>query len=245
MECPRCRTVITQPFDPDSIILCSVCGSRLMTRAAALRSQGGKTKLPDESHPPGSASPPPGAPAGGGQVSLDRVLHEVMMLKVTQAQILEALRRGAAGPEAAKALNDPGPDATQVLAPVRSRRRKTVLVVDDDPETQKQAVEQLQQADVPVRAVKSGKAALAAIAEEKPDVVAIEIGLSGDMAGKDLINMIKATMEWVDIPIVLWTREEVDSQKEARLKHGADEVVLKSSGADALVTRVITLFRRA
>ena len=26
------------------------------------------------------------------------------------------------------------------------------------------------------------------------------------MAGKDVINMIKATMEWVDIPIVLYTR---------------------------------------
>jgi hypothetical protein len=37
----------------------------------------------------------------------------------------------------------------------------------------------------------------------------------------------------------------VTTQKEARLVHGADEVVQKSSGAAALVTRVITLFRRA
>jgi hypothetical protein len=56
--------------------------------------------------------------------------------------------------------------------------------------------------------------------------------------------MIKATMEWVDIPIVLWTREAVPNQKEARQVHGADEVVPKSGGAAALVARVITLFRR-
>jgi DNA-binding response OmpR family regulator len=56
--------------------------------------------------------------------------------------------------------------------------------------------------------------------------------------------MIKATMEWVDIPIVLWTRETVSNQKEARQIHGADEVVSKSAGAAALVARVITVFRR-
>jgi CheY-like chemotaxis protein len=276
MNCPRCKTAITQSFDPDSIILCPGCGSRLMTRAAALRSQG-KLKVPDDSSPPGGLpadvqaagvaaanlppsatipptpamelgmAPPAAAAAGGpapmGAATLEMLIHEMQMLRSTQMQILELLRRNAG--EEAPVADDPGPDATQMLAPVRSRRRKTVLLIDDDPESQNLAVEELKQADVPVRAVDEGNAALAAIAEEKPDVVALELGLGGDMAGKDLINMIKATMEWVDIPIVLWTREPVASQKEARLSHGADEVVLKSAGAAALVTRVITLFRRA
>ena len=69
-------------------------------------------------------------------------------------------------------------------------------------------------------------------------------GVGGELAGKDLVNMIKATMEWVDIPILLWTREAVSSQKEARQIHGADEVVSKGQGEAALVARVITLFRR-
>ena len=64
------------------------------------------------------------------------------------------------------------------------------------------------------------------------------------MGGKDLVNMVKATMEWVDIPIMLWTREAVANQKEARQIHGADEVVPKSGGAAALVARVINVFRR-
>jgi two-component system KDP operon response regulator KdpE len=161
------------------------------------------------------------------------------MLRATQMQILELLQRGSAP----AAPRDGAPDDTQMLRPVRSRRRKTVLLVDDDAETQKAAMEELQQADVPVRAVGDGNAALAAIAEEKPDVIALELGLGGDMGGKDLINMIKATMEWVDIPIVLWTREAVATQKEARQDHGADEVVIKSGGPAALVTRVITVFR--
>ncbi len=278
MKCPRCKSAITQSFGPDTIVTCPGCGSRLMTRAAALRSQGGKAKPadpppdpdltppvinpPQPAAPPAPPSPPEaesGPPTGGepaakrepasapsdpapaatpSAATLDALLIELQMLRATQVQILELLQRGAAA-----APEEGEPDETQTLRPVRSRRRKTLLLVDDDAETQKAAIEELQKADVPVRAVGDGNAALAAIAEEKPDVIALELGLGGDMGGKDLINMIKATMEWVDIPIVLWTREAVTTQKEARQDHGADEVVVKNSGPAALVTRVITVFR--
>jgi len=80
--------------------------------------------------------------------------------------------------------------------------------------------------------------------ELKPDVIALELDISGRMAGKDVINMIKATMEWVDIPILLYTRLPLESQKEARTVHGADDLVLKRSGPAALVARVIMTFRR-
>jgi len=286
MNCPKCRTSITQSFDPDSIVTCPGCGARLMTKAAALRSQGGKAKPaapppdPDLTPPvtvpprpavemdlggeesaaaatpvapgPTSAPAPEGAmgPAAAalasaaepapGPATLDAVLQELQMLRATQMQILELLSRGAPPPK-----TDRGPNETQVLAPVRSRRRKTVLLVDDDSATREGALAELKQAAVPVRAVEDGNAALAAIADEKPDVIVLELGLSGEMGGKDLINLIKATMEWVDIPIILWTREAVATQKEARIVHGADEVVQKSSGPAALVTRVITVFRRA
>jgi hypothetical protein len=49
----------------------------------------------------------------------------------------------------------------------------------------------------------------------------------------------------VDIPIVLYTRLSVQSQKEARTVHGADEYVLKGPGGpDLLVSKVVTLFRK-
>jgi CheY-like chemotaxis protein len=196
--------------------------------------------MTEETAPKVQVSPPPAGPAPAAPqapATLEALLIELQMLRATQVQILELLQRGtAAAPQSS-------PDETQMLRPVRSRRRKTVLLVDDDPETQKAAIEELQQADVPVRGVANGHGALAAIAEEKPDVIALELGLGGDMGGKDLINLIKATMEWVDIPIILWTREAVATQKEARRDHGADEVVIKSGGPAALVTRVITVFR--
>jgi CheY-like chemotaxis protein len=178
------------------------------------------------------------APAvGADEVTLELLHAEILALRAVQDEILSLLRHGD-DPPAREAEEGP------ILSPVRSQRRKSIIVVDDDLATRDAAVAALQQADVPVRAVGDGHAALAAIAAEKPDVIAIEIGLGGELAGKDIVNTIKATMEWVDVPIVLWTREEVASQREARLVHGADEVVRKASGAEALVATVITLFRR-
>ncbi len=125
------------------------------------------------------------------------------------------------------------------------QRRKTVLFVDDDADATKAALAALEQAQIPLRAVTNGNAALESLAQDKPDVLVLELGLGEPMPGKDLINHIKATMEWVDVPIVLYTRIYVPSQQEARLLHGADEVVLKGPGSpEALVNRVIYLFQR-
>ena len=152
----------------------------------------------------------------------------------------------ASGPAAA-GTGVPGYDDDRgaSVSPIRAQRRRTVVLLDDDPRTREEAMAELEAADVPVRAFDNGNHALAAIAEEKPDVIALELAVGGDMGGKDLVNMIKATMEWVDIPIILWTREPIGSQREAQQVHGADEVVPKSGGAAALVARVITVFRRS
>jgi CheY-like chemotaxis protein len=186
-------------------------------------------------------------------VTMALLLSEVRAVRKTQQRILdvlEGLRWAApapAGPTPAAAGSaDPeaGDAAGPGLSPIRARHRKSVVLVDDDPQTREAAVAELQHADVPVRAFDDGNAALSAIAEEKPDAIVLELGTGGDMGGRDFVNFVKATMEWVDIPIILWTREPVASQKEARQIHGADEVVQKSGGAAALLARVITVFRR-
>jgi len=41
------------------------------------------------------------------------------------------------------------------------------------------------QADIPVRAFPDGRAAVAAIADEKPDVIVLELALAGAMEGRD------------------------------------------------------------
>jgi CheY-like chemotaxis protein len=275
--------------DPDGITTCPGCGSRLMTRSAALRSHGGANPAPPtvpalppappppvvtvradaaRTIPPASASlgPRPAAapaaapPAGSDttrrrkaegkksdvEIALDLVLQEVRALRETQDHILHAiadLRRGSRAAAGERDLEGPEPPE-RAFSPIRDGRRKNVMLVDDDPSTRAAVIEEFRKAEVPVRSFDDGSAALSAIAEEKPDVIALELGLGGAMGGKDLVNMIKATMEWVDIPIVLWTREAVSTQKEARQIHGCDEVVPKAGGSAALLACVINVFRR-
>jgi len=191
------------------------------------------------------AAPPPSVPPG-----LESLFAELRAMRVTQDEILGLLKnRLAAGTDGAgsDAEADSGADDSvpPPPPPVRSHRRKSVLLIDDDPSSRIAALQALEHAEVPTRTAQDGSAGLAAIAQEKPDVIVLELGIDGAMSGKDVVNMIKATMEWVDVPIVLYTRVHIESQKEARTIHGADELVPKGpDGPDLLVARVIGLFRK-
>jgi CheY-like chemotaxis protein len=240
-KCPRCQAVITSTPDAQGVVTCGGCGLKLRSLAT-------------------SVAPP----SSDLQALLEEVRHLRRMqgeILQYQAQMLNMLKSGAPpahppAPGAAVPVEDsplaaPVPEeALDVPAPARSvprvrQRRKTVLLVDDNEQDLKAAIAALGEAQGPMRHVAEGKAALEAIAAEKPDVLVVELALGGATSAADLISMIKATMEWVDMPIVLYTREAVADAEEARVEHGADDLVLKGTGSpEALVNRVIKLFQR-
>jgi CheY-like chemotaxis protein len=210
---------------------------------------------PDVTLPPSSApawqTPAPSAPGPSAPdataASLERVLSELAALRRTQDEILGLLRSRPSerGGGAASADDSFMGGLPAVAAQPREPKRKNVLVIDDDARTLTPAVEALQRTGLAVRAVQEGNAGLAAIAEQKPDVIVMELAIAGAMGGKDVINMIKATMEWVDIPVILHTRVPVENQKEARTIHGADDLVLKSpDSSQTLASRVSALLRK-
>ena len=186
----------------------------------------------------------PGANTPATVSAVDAVLAEVRAVRRMQEEILELLRgraeRGYAPPSRG---ND---DFEGMIEPaVRSSRRKRVLLVDDDEATRGVVESVLKGGEVPVTAVGDGNSALASIARDKPDVIVLELGIGGAMGGKDVVNMIKATMEWVDIPIILYTRVPMEGQKEARQIHGADDYVAKGPGGpEAVLAKAILFFRK-
>lgn len=175
--------------------------------------------------------------------AVDAILAEVRAVRRMQEEILERLRGRAESGSAASPGND---DFEGMLEPaVRSSRRKRVLLVDDDEATRGVVESVLKGGEVSVTTVGDGNSALASIARDKPDVIVLELGIAGDMAGKDVVNMIKATMEWVDIPIILYTRVPMEGQKEARQIHGADDYVAKGPGGpEAVLAKAISFFRK-
>jgi CheY-like chemotaxis protein len=217
MKCPKCSATFDTKPDEAGIVVCTGCGTKLRSRPVT----------------------PPADPT-----ALEGILAELRSIRATQGEILEILRARSEGAPG-EAESDPVVEEPVPHPGIRARRRKTVLLIDDQDESREAAVAALVQAEVPTRAVADGPKGLEALAAERPDVIALELGIGGAMAGKDVVNMIKSTMEWIDIPIVLYTRLPVASQQEARTVHGADEVVPKGpASADALVAKVIQLFRR-
>ena len=186
----------------------------------------------------------PGANTPATASAVDTVLAEVRAVRRMQEEVLEMLRGRA---ESGYARSAPGNDDFEgMLEPaVRSSRRKRVLLVDDDDTTRGVVESVLKGGEVPVTVVGDGNSALASIARDKPDVIVLELGIGGAMAGKDVVNMIKATMEWVDLPIILYTRVPMEGQKEARQIHGADDYVAKGAGGpEAVLAKVIAFFRK-
>jgi len=241
-RCPRCSAPIASPADDRGVLVCRQCGARLKAVAPTPRA----TTV--------SAVPVvPAAPAAAARASnaasaeSDAMLAELRSFVRGQAEVLHTLQailatlQAGASPTPFSDLGW-GSDARHVRT---RQRRKSVLVVDDDDAARRATEAAFSAAQVPVRAVADGNSAIAAIAEDKPDVVILELGLAEPMGGKDVINMIKATMEWVDLPIVLHTRVPIESHKEARTIHGADDFVSKGEGSlDALVARVIQTFQK-
>lgn len=254
MKCPKCSAPITATPDAQGYLICSGCGVRLRSRAATQAAPpppAASAPAPPPAPAPAPAAPTPLAfpapsdrPAGG---EFGQVLAELRALRQTQQEILALLRArpmasvpASLPPQAAQGYGGPtGFDASgdEPLQPrpAAARSGRRVVLLDDDAVTRETATQLLGRQGLDVVATTTGKEAIAAIAQAKPDAIVLEIGIEGDMPGRDFVNIVKATMDWVDVPLVLFTRVPVADEEEARTIHGADQFVQKGPGAEAVL----------
>src|SRR5580658_1805718 len=106
----------------------------------------------------------------------------------------------------------------------RSDRR--ILVVDDDAVYSLLASETLQRAGYVVRVAASGSEALQILSAEKPDLVLLDVELSGEN-GFDLCTRIRSTNGGTDVPIVMVTGHSDTESLERACLVGATDFILK------------------
>lgn len=114
-----------------------------------------------------------------------------------------------------------------------------ILVVDDEPQIQRFLKPSLMAAGYEVVEAGTGAEALKAVATQAPDLVILDLGLP-DMDGKDVIASLRA---WSDIPIVILSARDRESEKIAALDLGADDYVEKPFGIGELTARIRTALR--
>ena len=81
--------------------------------------------------------------------------------------------------------------------------------------------------------------ALKRVAAEVPDIVVLDLGLP-DGDGKDVIKRVR---EWSDVPIVVLSARDRESEKINALDLGADDFVNKPFGVGELMARMRTALR--
>ncbi|SIR43520.1 two-component system, OmpR family, KDP operon response regulator KdpE [Rhizobium sp. RU35A] len=114
-----------------------------------------------------------------------------------------------------------------------------ILVVDDEPQIQRFLKPALTAAGYDVIEAATGAEALKALATLAPDLVILDLGLP-DMDGKEVIASLRG---WSEVPVVILSARDRESEKIAALDLGADDYVEKPFGIGELTARIRTALR--
>ena len=114
-----------------------------------------------------------------------------------------------------------------------------VLIADDEPPIRRFLRTSLAAQGFRVVEAVDGKSALDAAAQEKPDLVILDLGLP-DMNGLDVIRALRAQS---DVPVIVLSVRGDEQGKVAALDLGADDYVTKPFGMDELIARIRTAMR--
>jgi two-component system, OmpR family, KDP operon response regulator KdpE len=116
-----------------------------------------------------------------------------------------------------------------------------ILVVDDEPAIRRFLHVSLAAHDYSVFEAATGQDALAAVVTHRPDVVILDLGLP-DLDGVDVTRMLR---EWSQVPIIVLSVRDKESDKIASLDAGADDYLTKPFGVGELLARLRVALRRA
>jgi two-component system, OmpR family, KDP operon response regulator KdpE len=115
-----------------------------------------------------------------------------------------------------------------------------ILVVDDEPQIRRALVINLRARGYEVDIAESGERALELAARNHPDAVVLDLGLPGI----DGVDVIRGLRGWSQVPIVVLSVRDQESDKVAALDAGADDYVAKPFGMDELLARLRAALRR-
>lgn len=118
-----------------------------------------------------------------------------------------------------------------------------ILVVDDQRDLLELLSISLEQEGYRVRTAASGSEALSMIDAEKPDLILLDIIL-GDMSGIKLTTKLKHQTLTADIPIILLTAKDSETDIIVGLSVGADDYITKPFSTKVLLARMDAVLRR-
>ena len=120
---------------------------------------------------------------------------------------------------------------------------KQVLIVEDERPIREMIAFGLKRAGFEVREAEDCRAARAALADRRPDLVLVDWMLP-DMSGLELTRALKRDRETRELPIIMLTARAEEGDKVAGLEGGADDYVTKPFSPRELLARINAVLRR-
>ncbi len=118
---------------------------------------------------------------------------------------------------------------------------QTILVVEDERSISEVVSLYLSRAGYQVKVLYDGVAALKWLAQQKPDLVVLDLMLPG-VDGLEITRRVRAEG---DTPIIMLTARREETDRILGLEMGADDYVVKPFSPQELVSRVRAVMRRA
>jgi CheY-like chemotaxis protein/nitrogen-specific signal transduction histidine kinase len=106
--------------------------------------------------------------------------------------------------------------------------KRSLLVVEDDMAQRESIVSLIGDSDVHIVTVEDGKSALVALASQPFDCVVLDLTLP-DISGFDLLDQIGKQPALRDLPIVIYTAQELSKRDVTKLKRYAKTIVVKDA----------------
>jgi two-component system, OmpR family, KDP operon response regulator KdpE len=117
----------------------------------------------------------------------------------------------------------------------------TILVVDDEPQIRRALRTNLAVRGHRVIEAGTGEEALHQVADHRPDLVLLDLGLPGI----DGIEVLHGLRGWTDVPVIVLTVRDRELDKVTALDAGADDYVTKPFGMNELLARMRAQLRRS
>ena len=130
--------------------------------------------------------------------------------------------------------------ATAVRNAILAKPHAHLLVIDDDADVRSMVGRLLEAEGYQAERAATGAEAMDVIARDRPDLVILDVMLDGE-SGFEILSAIRRTS---DVPVILLSGRDAESDRVLGLRLGADDYVVKPFSSAELAARVASVLRR-
>jgi two-component system, OmpR family, KDP operon response regulator KdpE len=120
-------------------------------------------------------------------------------------------------------------------------KKNTIMIVDDEDSIRRMVSVFLDASDFKIEECTDGKQAIRLIPSIKPDLVLLDLGLP-DIDGKEVIGAIRA---WSQVPVIILSARDDDTEIAEALNVGADDYIVKPFNPTVLLARINANLRKS